>query len=81
MLQLVTRNARNSLTSRSNLVDNAFVEMHTARSLNIKKGPIANAAIMMGKAGFSEIKFTGHVVRIQLLFLSKNAFYNDCSHF
>ena len=73
MFQLVTQNARGSLTSRSNLVDNAFVEMRTARSLNIKKDPIANAAMLMGKADFLETKFTGHVVRIEFLFLSKNA--------
>ena len=43
IFQLVTRNARNSLTSLFNLLDNAFVEMHTARRLNMKKDPIANA--------------------------------------
>ena len=72
LLQLVTRNAINSLTSRFNLMDNAFVEMHTAQCLNMKKDPIANAAMLMGKAEFSEIEFSGLVVRIVSLFLSKN---------
>ena len=72
IFQLVTRNARNSLTSLFNLLDNAFVEMHTARRLNMKKDPIVNAAMVMGPEVFSEIKFTGHVVRIEFLFLSKN---------
>ena len=69
MLQLVTRNARNSITSRFNMVDNAFVGMHTARRLNIAKYLIANAAALTGKAVFSEIKFTGHAVRIEFISL------------
>ena len=72
LLQLVTRNAINSLTSRFNLMDNAFVEIDTAQCLNMKKDPIANAAMLMGKAVFSEIKFIRHVVRIEFLFPSKN---------
>ena len=72
MLQLVTRNAINSLTSRFNMVDNAFVEIHIVQRLNIKKDLIANAAMLMGKAVFSEIKSIRHVVRIEFLFPSKN---------
>ena len=72
MLQLVTKNVRNLLTSRFNMVDNAFVGMHIAQRLNIKKDPIVNAAMLMGKAVFSEIKFIRHVVRIEFSFPSKN---------
>ena len=54
------------------MVDNAFVGMHIAQRLNIKKDPIVNAAMLMGKAVFSEIKFIRHVVRIEFSFPSKN---------
>ena len=53
------------------MVDNAFVEIHIAQRLNIKKDLIANAAMLMGKAVFSEIKSIRHVVRNEFLFPSK----------